>query len=127
MAVNRGMNARHGRQFRELVGLVLETEGFPEAEARPAAARLSDAFDPDLPATDITGIPGVTVHVRADAAPAWSTSLDMAERAAALDGNEHALLVEYRRTRSGGEAYALMSLEGWARLARKALGEVNVP
>ena len=67
------MNARFGRQFRELAALVLETEGFPEATARPAAARLSDAFDPTLPATDIAGIPGVTVHVRADAQPSWST------------------------------------------------------
>lgn len=121
MAVNRGMNARFGRMFRELTSTVLQRH-FPEATPRPTAARISDAFNADEPASDVLGIPGVTVHCRADAQPGWSQSLAMAETAAAMDGNEYGVLVEYRRGSDVDQAYAVMSLDKWARLAKAAQG-----
>jgi hypothetical protein len=121
-AVNRGLNRRFGRMFRQLVAVAL-SEQFPDAEARPVAARISDEFADDAPASDVLNIPGVVLHVRADASPSWSTSLDLAENAAAFDGSDFGVLVEYRRGRNVDEAYAVMSLDGWARLARLAVSK----
>lgn len=121
MALNKGMNSRFGRLFREMTAVVLERD-FPEALPRPRAARLSDSFDEDEPATDVIGIPGVTVHCRADLQPQWSQSLDMARIAAEMDDNPFAVLIEYRRGRDIAESFAVMSLDQWAKLARAAQG-----
>jgi len=109
-----------GIKFRELVALVLQTEGFPEAEPRPTVRTISDEFAEDRPASDILNVPGWTIHTRADARLALSGALDAVERSAALDGTPGALLVEYRRDHPGASAYAVMSLSGWSRLARAA-------
>ncbi|MEO8261821.1 MAG: hypothetical protein ABI566_04560 [Pseudolysinimonas sp.] len=122
MAVNRGLNARFGKMFRALVASTL-SEHFPDAEARPVAARLSDAFADGVPATDVVGVEGVTIHCRADAQASWSAALDMAENAARFDGNDFGVLIEYRRGAGHdiADSYAVMTLEGWSRLARLAL------
>lgn len=114
-----GHNRGIGRRWRELVALVLERE-FPDATPAPVAARLSESFAEGRPASDVLGIPGVAVQVRADAHVDWSTALDSAELAAEVSCADHAVLVEYRRGRPGADAYAVMSLGRWARMAKLA-------
>lgn len=120
--VNRGLNRRFGRMFRQLVAVAL-SEQFPDAEARPVAARPSDEFADDQPATDILGVPGFTIHVRADQQPSWSTALDMAENSARFDGSDFGVVIEYRRGREIPESFVVMSLDSWSRLARLALAQ----
>jgi hypothetical protein len=114
---NGATNVRLGQLFRQVVAAELR-DYWPGAEARPTAARNFDFTDDDS-LTDIENLPFV-VHVRHDQQPAWSSSLDVVEASARISGNGVGVLVEQRKGHSVDEAFAVMSLSEWAKLAARA-------
>lgn len=116
------MNGRAGVQFKEMVKLVLEVHGFrvqPRLDARRRPEGTTRADYPDLAISSPTG--GVSVEVQAGTGRArWSEQLDAVEQLARDRGDILGALVSFRRQRSAGAQYVLLSLDGFSALLEAA-------
>lgn len=114
-------NRRRGRAFREHVADALRLAGIGTAAARAARSRrASEALAADLPEADILGLPGGWhLRVHADVSTRWGTSLDVAEQASRLAGQDRAAVVGYRRDRPIRDSYVVMTLDAFAGILRR--------
>lgn len=117
-------NYRRGRVFKELVALHLQNEGIP-AELPPVTRSFKDLADvladDNRPASDLWGIPGWSLKIHSAYALDHSGALDAAQRAGEVDGSKFSAVVAYRKTRSAGEQYAVVSLSTLAALMKATM------
>lgn len=109
-------NRFRGTRYRELIALQLGVEGL-SARQPERPKRLSERVaEYDGPRSDVMGLEGWMIHVRADLQPKWGSALDAVEQAAALTGTPNAVLIEFRRDRPASEHFVLMTVSQLARL-----------
>lgn len=118
-------NRWRGQRWRELVALQLQLAGVTTASARQLAAKPSESFEGDDLRPDIVGVPGWYLDAAADIQSRLSSRLDAAEQGAALTGSPHAAVALYRQGRASDEAYVVMTLATFARLASSPRGLPN--
>lgn len=104
--------------IRGLVAAFLDAHGH-EVSAKPYARRISEALDGAL-APDVAGIPGVHLDVSSRLQHRLSDDLDSAVRAAKINGDQLAVLVQYRPDRDVGQAYAICTLADMSKLLHAA-------
>jgi hypothetical protein len=98
----------------------MQTRGVPAEPVERRRGKLSERIEADRePASDLTGIDGWAVVVRADHREHWSAHLDAAERAAKIDGAKHAAIVEFRRGADVGGSYVAMTLDTWCEVLKE--------
>lgn len=111
--------SRLNAAMREIVAVFLAEEGFSDAKAKPTFTRISEGLDlADMP--DVAGVPGVYMAVSARRAHRLSVDLDAARREADAAGYPVAALVQTRE-RSVGEAFVILTLSDFVKLARTAM------
>jgi hypothetical protein len=110
-------NKLRGLRFRQLVALVLQTQGHPNAAAKVDRVRLSDALRAEDPTGDIWGIPGWTILTKAQQSRDLSTALDDAEHRRVVDETQHGAVAFHRPGRPPEETYVLMTLQTFATVA----------
>ena len=107
-------NRAIGLAIRQLVAAFLVANGH-DATAKPVPRRISDSFETAL-VPDIQGVPGVHMEVSARLRPRLSESMDGAVRAAKINGDGVAVLVQHRPDRQVAESYAICTLADMSRL-----------
>lgn len=106
---------RLNESLRGLVAYYLSSEGF-DAEPSPIHSKISTALDAGL-APDVTGVPGIWVDVSARGNHRLSTDLDSARATAGMAGYDTTVLVQTRGGRGIEEAFAVLTLADFAKLA----------
>lgn len=104
--------------MRELVSVFLRGEGF-DAEATPVHTKISTALDAGL-MPDVAGVPDVWLDVSARGAHRLSVDLDSARRTASIAGYPVTALIQHRGGRGVEEAFAILTLADFAKLATSA-------
>ena len=119
MSAPTGNQSRRLHQsMRELVALYFAGEGF-DATATPVHAKISTSLDAGLK-PDVVGVPDVWVDVSARGAHRLSVDLDSARQSASIAGYPVSVLVQHRGGRGVDEAFAILTLADFAKLARSA-------
>lgn len=104
--------------LRELTAAYLATEGI-DAVAKPAFNKVSESIDlVGMP--DVSGLDGVWIDVAVRGAYRLSVDLDQARQDATSAGYPVAALVAQRTGREISQAYCVLTLSDFARLARAA-------
>jgi hypothetical protein len=100
---------RRGSAFERDVAHYLQEHGFPDASRAFGAGRPQDIGD-------IVGIPGVTVEVKNHARLELAEWIDETDRERVNARQPYGVVVVKRRGKPTGAAYAVLTLEAFARL-----------
>jgi len=126
MTATNGLPPVHRRafEFRQLVGLFLESRGIPNA-IRPGHKiqnkKLSEIFaEPEQPRGDVRGIPDWLISTRTDVARDLSGALDQAAHDAEVAGLSHSAVIWRRPGRDVRQSYVLLSLDVLADVLKEA-------
>jgi hypothetical protein len=101
---------RQAAEFRERIALGLQALGV-SARPVPPAKRPSEAFSGPFGHVVLQDVPSLTVMTRASFEFRPTELLDIAERAAADDGNDLGVAVQFRQLATVEEQFAVMSLK----------------
>lgn len=119
MSAPSGTSSRKLHQaLRELAAAFLETAGF-DAHPTPVISKISEGIGRP-PRPDVEGVPGVWIDVSARGAHRLSVDLDAAKSTAVDAGFPVTVLVQHRSGRGIAEAYAILTLDDFAKLAGRA-------
>jgi hypothetical protein len=119
MSTPSNSNRLKGDRFRELVALLLRSDGLPVA--KKSAQKLSVAILDDE-AGDIQGLPGWLLNVRHEVQRDLSGNADFATSQAKSLGLTKTAVVYARHGRSAADSYTVMTLDTLSEILRAELG-----